>query len=262
MKTPAFRPFLDSVGHIVHYLNTITIGLAGVESGQCTKPETLDISWNPRDIMSSSRGARRFVLNSSTVFLAEELSAYTTTLLGCPGFKSTTLTGNADRATKFIALHQHLKLPEDHLFVGALLAINWRNTIIHKRSNARLTNAQKKALIDDSLILYKDYKHLNAEILLDHFDKKQPSLKDVSSLIALSINCVRRIEGAISEPRECNDVVEWLVHLELYDMLKRVVRAAPTQQKKEQAVKNFFATHCPELADSYQHLCKELLSSL
>lgn len=116
MKTPALRPFLDSVGHVVHHLNTIAVGLAGVESGVCTKPTTLDISWSPKDIRSSSRSARAFALNSAIVFLAEELGAYTNTVLGCPGFKSIALGKDPDRAEKFLALHQHLKLPEDHLF--------------------------------------------------------------------------------------------------------------------------------------------------
>lgn len=145
MKTPALRPFLDSVGHVVHYLNTIAVGLAGVESGVCTKPTTLDISWNPKDIKSSSRGARAFALNSAIVFLAEELGAYINAILGCPGFRSIALPKDPDRAQKFIALHQHLELPEDQLFLGCLVAIHWRNRIIHKRSNAGLTKAQETA---------------------------------------------------------------------------------------------------------------------
>ncbi|MYN14964.1 hypothetical protein GSY71_17645 [Pusillimonas sp. TS35] len=256
MKTPALRPFLDSVGHVVHYLNTIAVGLAGVESGVCTKPETLDISWNPKDIKSSSRGARAFALNSAIVFLAEELGAYTNTILGCPGFKSIALPKDPDRAQKFIALHQHLELPEDQLFLGCLVAIHWRNRIIHKRSNAGLTKTQETALISDySSVLYADYKHLDAKLLLEHFSKKLPSLKDVSSLIALSINCVRRIEEAIPEPKSSQDVEDWLSHLKLSSDLDRVIRASVNTPRPEQAVTNFFTTRCPELAGAYALFC-------
>lgn len=257
MKTPALRPFLDSVGHVVHYLNTIAVGLAGVESGVCTKPATLEISWNPKDIKASSRGARAFALNSAIVFLAEELGAYVNTIYGCPGFKSVDLPKDPDRAEKFVALHQYLKQPEDQLFLGVLVVIHWRNRIIHKRSNAGLTNAQEKALINDySSILYAEYKHLDAKILLEHFSKKLPSLKDVSSLIALSINCVRRIEESISEPKSAQEVEGWLSHLKLDAELERVIRAAANTPKPAQAVTNFFATHCPELAESYALYCK------
>jgi hypothetical protein len=256
MKTPALRPFLDSVGHVVHYLNTIAIGLAGVESGVCTKPATLDISWNPKDIKSSSRGARAFVVNSAIVFLAEELGAYTNTILGCPGFKSIVLPKDPDRAEKFIALHQHLKLHEDQLFLGGLIAIHWRNRIIHKRSNAGLTKAQETALLNDySSVLYSDYKHLNAKLLLEHFSKKLPSLKDVSSLIALSINCVRRIEEAIPEPKSSQDVEDWLNHLKLAGELKRFLRSTVNVKQPEHAVMNFLNTHCPELARAYALFC-------
>ena len=258
MKTPALRPFLDSVGHVVHYLNTIVVGLAGVESGVCTKPTTLDISWNPRDIKASSRGARAFALNSAIVFLAEELGAYTNTILGCPEFKSIVLPKDPDRAEKFLALHQHLKLAEDHLFLGGLIAIHWRNRIIHKRSNAGLTKAQETALLKDYLlVLDTDYKHLDAKLLLEHFSKKLPSLKDVSSLIALSINCVRRIEEAIPEPKSSQDVEDWLSHLKLAGELDRVVRAAASTPKPERAVTNFFNTHCPELGEAYALFCMQ-----
>lgn len=258
MKTPALRPFLDSVGHVVHYLNTIAVGLAGVESGVCTRPATLDISWNPKDIKASSRGARAFALNSAIVFLAEELGAYVNTILGCPEFKSVALPKAPDRAEKFIALHQHLELPEDHLFLGVLVIIHWRNRIIHKRSNAGLTNAQEKALLNShSSVLYDEYKHLDAKLLLEHFAKKLPSLKDVSSLIALSINCVRRIEESISEPKSAQEVEEWLSHLKLSGELERVIRAAANSPKPAQAVTNFFTTHCPELAEAYALYCMQ-----
>lgn len=256
MKTPALQPFLDSVGHVVHYLNTIAVGLAGIESGICTKPATLDISWNPKDIKASSRGARAFALNSAIVFLAEELGAYVNTILGYPGFKSVALPKDLDRAGNFVALHQHLKLAEDHLFLGVLVVIHWRNRIIHKRSNAKLTKAQEMALLNNySSVLYDDYKHLDAKLLLEHFVKKLPSLKDVSSLIALSINCVRRIEDSISEPKSPQEVEEWLSHLKLAGELERVIRAAANNPKPAQAVTNFFATHCPELAESYARYC-------
>lgn len=252
MKTPALRPFLDSLGHVVHFLNTIVVGLSGVEAGVCTKPAKLDISWNPKDIKTSSRGARAFALNSAIVFLAEELGAYINTILGCPGFKSIKLPKDPERADKFVALYKHLNLPEDELFLGVLIAIHWRNRIIHKRSNAGLTKAQETALlIDYSSVLQTEYKNLDASLLLEHFFKKLPSLKDVSSLIAISINCVRRIEDAIPLPNNAQDVEIWLSHLGLLDDLNRVIRSAVNTPNPAQAATNFLNTHCPELAKEY-----------
>jgi hypothetical protein len=76
MKTPASKRFLDEVGKAVHYLNTVVVGLAGVEAEICKKPDSLDVSWSPLDPRSSSRSARSYVLKSSIIFLAAELSAY------------------------------------------------------------------------------------------------------------------------------------------------------------------------------------------
>lgn len=256
MKTPAFQPFLDSVGHVVHHLNTIVVGLSGVESGVCTKPATLDISWSPKDLKTSSRGARSFALNSVIVFLAEELGAYINTILGCPSFNSIVLPKDPERADKYTALHRHLKLPDDQLFLGVLIVVHWRNRIIHKRSNARLTKAQESALLNDySPGLYAEYKHLDTKLLLEHFSKNTPTLKDVSSLIALTINCVRRIENAIPTPSNDNDVKTWLNHLGFLDELERVARSAVNTPKPNQAVTNFLNTNCPELANAYALYC-------
>lgn len=255
MKTPALQLFLDSTGHVVHHLNTAIVGLAGVESGACTKPATLDISWNPANLRASSRGARAFALNSALVFLAEELGGYVHTIFGCPGFGSIALPKDPDRADRFITIHHHLKLPEDHLFLGTLIVLHWRNRIIHKRSNASLTKAQEGAFIDCAPVLLAKYKNLDAKLLLEHFSRKMPTLKDVSSLIALTINCVRRIDESVPTPQSEQDVRAWLSHLGLLSDLDRVIRSTVNTPNPGQAVANFLNTNCPELREAYAIHC-------
>ncbi len=88
MKTPAYKPFINEVGKTVHHLNTIAVGLSGVEAGSCVKPEGLDISWNPSSLKDSSRDARLFTLKATIVFVAEELCTYESKIISSPNVGS------------------------------------------------------------------------------------------------------------------------------------------------------------------------------
>ncbi|MEO8459450.1 MAG: hypothetical protein ABI451_02880 [Dokdonella sp.] len=256
MKTPALRPFLDAIGHVVHHLNTIAVGLAGVESGVACKPTAMDISWRPADLRTSSRAARSFALNATIVFTAEELCAYVDTIIGVPGLPKVKLPTDSDRAQRLTVLAGCLDLPSDHLLWGPLLLLHWRNRVIHRRSNAGLSKTQRDHLLGESAILAAKYKSLDAMLLLDHFKDRKPTLKDVSSLIAMTINCVKRMEDSIPEPSSPVEVMAWIAHLGLAEQFDRVKRVSAAQRNPKQAVANFFTTHCPELRSAYVLHCE------
>ncbi len=251
MKTPAFRPFIDGVGKVVHHLNTIAVGLSGVESGACKKPNGLDISWNPSDLRASSRDARSFALKSTLVFVAEELSIYTNEIIGSPNIGDIQLPKKLDRSIKFEHLCNHIGMSGAHLIYGPLLLIHWRNIIIHKKSNASLSSNQKQLFKDTRDVILSKYKNLCIDELLKHFDKKQPTLKDVSSLTAMTINSVKEIESKISEPSSKQDVTDWLINLKLYDDYKRILRVAKNKPNPGKTIDNFFTTYSPELKSAY-----------
>jgi len=211
----------------------------------------MDISWHPTNLKTSSRSARTFALNATVVFTAEELCAYVDVVLGAPSFQTLKLPTDPDRVQKLSALSVFLGLPEDHLLQGPLLLLHWRNRIIHRRSNASLTRAQRDSFIEATDTLGADYKNLNPVLVLDHFRDKTPTLKDVSSLVAMTINCVKRIEAAIPKPKSAAEVLEWIAHLGLSEEFDRVKRVSAAQPNPEQGVAGFFATHCPELQDAY-----------
>lgn len=251
MKTPAFKPFIHDVGKVVHHLNTIAVGLSGVESGICKKPPGLDISWDPSDVRASSRGARSFALKSTIVFVAEELSTYTNKIIGSPNIGEVELPKKADKSQRFECLCKHIGISDLHLVYGPLLLIHWRNIVIHKNSNASLSSNQKQSFKTTKDILMSQYKNLSVDKLLEHFHKKQPTLKDVSSLTAMTINCVKEIENKISEPLSKEDVGNWLKHLKLYDGYARIIRVAKNKPDPNKTICNYFTTNCPELKAAY-----------
>jgi hypothetical protein len=255
MKTPAYKPFINAVGKTVHHLNTIAVGLAGVESGACSKPPGLDISWNPADIRASSRDARLFTLKSTIVFVAEEVCAYNSVIIGSPNIGDIQLPKNPDRSVKHLSLVEHLNIDEAPLFLGPLLLIHWRNKIIHRKSNASLTAAQVESLRDASHEIKESYKNLCVIKLLNDFDRGLPTLKDVSSLIAMTINYVKCVESSIQEPQSQEDFESWLKHIDLYSDYERAQRVAASKPNPKGTMDSFIRTNCPELFDAYQYHC-------
>lgn len=255
MKTPAYKPFINAVGKTVHHLNTIAVGLAGVESGACSKPSGLDVSWGPVDIRASSRDARLFTLKSTIVFVAEELSAYNSVIIGSPNVVGVKLPKTSSRSDKHQSLVEFFNINEAPLSLGPLLLIHWRNKIIHRKSNAALTAAQIEMLKRFSEEVKANYKSLCVVKLLDDFERGLPTLKDVSSLVAMTINYVKRIESLIPEPQSKEDFENWLRHIDLFNAYERAQRVAASKPNPKGSVESFIRTNCPELFGAYQCFC-------
>lgn len=251
MQTPALNRFLKQVGKVVHYLNTVVVGLSAVEAGTATKPVALDISWQPSNVIASGRQARAFVMQATLVTVAEELVAYVADVGSSPACSGLTFSGEAKRANKLKALREYCRLEEDHLSLGPLLVIHWRNKIIHRKSQAGLTKDQREILIGESDVIKNNYKNLDPILLLQHFEVNTPTLKDVSSLVAITINFVKSVDRSLPEPTSKLEVLEWLDYLDLTTDLERVERVARAKGKLNQGITNFLMTHCPYLKDSY-----------
>jgi hypothetical protein len=249
MQTPSLRRFLSETGKIVHHLNTIAVGLATVESGAATKPSGLDVRWSPANIGASSRQARAFAVRASIVFVAEVLGAYVGELIGSPAGKGSSVA--KERDSKLKDLNDWFTLPRDHVFLGATLLVHWRNRIVHRRSNAALTAAQRSELIAASADLASQYKNLDPIKLLRDFQENTPTLKDVSSLIAMTITLARRIEKRIPEPANDGEVQAWLAHFKLTEDLDRVRRVATGKGKLREGVSAFLRTYFPDIEPAY-----------
>jgi hypothetical protein len=255
MKTPAYKPFISAVGKTVHHLNTIAVGLAGVESGDCTKPPGLDVSWSPADTKSSSRDARLFSLKATIVFAAEELCAYNSLITGSPNIGEVKLPKKPDRGDKHSGLAAHLNIEAAPLFLGPLLLIHWRNRIIHKKSNASLTSTQIATLHESSDEIKEKYKNLCTLKLLKDFERGLPTLKDVSSLISMTINYVHQVETLVPEPQSKEDFENWLKHIDLFAGYERAQRVSASKPNPDGAMDSYINTNCPELMTTYQYYC-------
>ncbi|MBS0416360.1 MAG: hypothetical protein JSR66_01515 [Proteobacteria bacterium] len=250
MMTPALQNFLDQTGKMVHYLNTIAVGLSAVEAGVAKKPVGLDISWSPHNVVASARQARAYALRATIVTVAEEIGSFISDLAKYPGVMLD-LSTKKERWEKFAAVKDHFSLAEDHRYIGPLLVIHWRNRIIHRNSNAGLTKAQRDAFIEETRVVKDNYKNLDPSLVLEHFERNTPTLKDVSSLIAMSINFAKSVSGLIQGPTSAEEVTKWIECLSLTGDLDRVRRVGASKGKEHQSVTAFLTTHCPSLLAPY-----------
>lgn len=257
MPTPALQPFLDATGRIVHHLNAIVVGLSAVEEGNAVKPATMDISWSPLDPRTSGRQARAFALRSTLVFLSEELNAYVDQLTIFPSVGRPEGWNSNSKAERLTAVWRMLGLKDDFTLMGVTLVEHWRNRIIHRKSKACLTEAQRKMFVDAKKEIGEGYKNLDPKQTLENFEKNTPTLKDVSSLTAMAIRYVKVLDHAVLEPKSADEVMSWLSALNLSDELDRVRRISSAKGKEEVGVATFIRTHCPELLDAYTSYCTD-----
>jgi len=259
--------FKKTVGRAVFNLNTIVVGLDAVENGY-PKPDGLDISWSPPDRKIAARATRKFAVEAVLVHVSEALSQYVAALSKLSQF--TDLRKNWDRiqnptklekekgtkkrdvsnAEKFVDVASQLIGEKEYRVSGAALLIHWRNRVVHPNSNAQLKPIQKQLLQKNEKIISEEYSNLSVDCLLCHFHEKRPTLKDISSLIAMTIKLAHRMDEKIYQSFEKCDVIAWLDHYEISEIIEKVKRESKPE-KVEESIKRVFNTHAPKLKDHY-----------
>ena len=214
---------LRDIGKAVFELNTAVVGLDAVENGY-EKPKNLDISWAPRDQKIAARESRRFILESVMVRVSEVINQFVTTVSKLPRFKDVQKDSGSDTSvSKEISMIATTALDDDdYLVPGVVLLVHWRNRIVHPNSNAKLTYQQRKILLKYKKIIAERYKGLDISELLNHFENQRPTLKDVSSMISMTINLARKIDLTLQQDLTKAELDAWLDHYQLIPMLERV----------------------------------------
>lgn len=241
---------LKEIGEAVFNLNTLVVGLDAVEKGH-EKPDGLDISWDPVDRRIAARKSRKFMLESILVRVSEAIGQYVSVISMLPRLSVvrsnwTSNTSGADRARDVFTY----ALGKSFLVPGSMLLMHWRNRIIHRRSNAALNAKEKFLLRRSEEEIVAKYKNLSVDRLLCHFEEGRPTLKDVSSLIAMSINAARKADRIIQAPRDKDDLDALLNYYKLVPLLQRVA-AETVPEKLTAALRRVFQANAPLLLESY-----------
>jgi hypothetical protein len=261
--TQPLRYFLHDVGEAVANLNTTVVGLDAVENGY-NKPDGLNISWNPSNRSAAARKARRFVLEAGLVRVTEALNQYIRALSKLPRFEAARAVWDKDaknkikvtNAKKLSDIAKEIVGKECHLATGACLLIHWRNRAVHRDSNAKLSGLQVKAFQASSDCIEKEFASLSVDRLLKDFDEGKPTLKDITSLIAMTIRLVRKLDKGINNVSQ-EDLLVLLKHYGLDQKIERLkLDTSPSKQKE--SIIRFLEVTAPALVEPF---CRESVRS-
>lgn len=75
-RSTALRSLKRRLGHAVVNLNTAVVGLEAVKIGVATKPKTLSVNWDPKDLPTAAREARRQIASSLLVSCVDAIDRY------------------------------------------------------------------------------------------------------------------------------------------------------------------------------------------
>jgi hypothetical protein len=255
-KKPISHPLsilLGDVGEAVFSLNTLVVGLDAVEKGH-EKPDSLDISWKPTDRVIAARKSRKFILEAIIVRVSEALIEFSNALGKLPRLEavSSKWDSNTKNAVKVSDVFTTF-LGDNYLISAAILLVHWRNRIVHRGSNAKLEPSQKRALQSSEAEIAEGYKGLSVDCLLCHFEEKRPTLKDISSLVAICLKLAREIDDALHTNLSKADLDAWLEHYGLAPIIDRV-KAETKLEKRDASIRRVFQAQAPLLLESYiQH---------
>jgi hypothetical protein len=92
---------------------------------------------------------------------------------------------------------------------------------------------------------------LSVDCLLCHFEEGRPTLKDVSSLIAMAINLAMEVDRSISSTLSKEDFDSWLEYFELSGAIRKVV-VETRPEKRAASVRRVFQARAPMLLGGYE----------
>lgn len=258
IRTPAsaaLNHLLDDLGKASFYLNTIVVGLDAVERGH-RKPAALDIMWEPADPTSAARMARHFAVEAFMVRASEALSAFIKAYAALPRFASIKARWDKDTglAEKVDDLGTELLGGDQYLVAGAVVLVLWRNRIVHNGSFS-LPPKHVRTLNNSGQSIHDAYRNLDVSKLLDHARDSRPTLKDVSCLIAMTINLARAMDERVYESFDKGDVVAWITHCKLDQAIRKVVRETAKDRVKD-SVSRIIKSNAPRLEADFLRLCE------
>lgn len=259
MESLGLSEFLKSVGNSVHSLNTICVGLNGVERRIYEKPDDLTITWDPRDPCWSARQSRIFAINAAIVFTEEALMQYVRYIAKHPAAPEVLravmkIEGGAERLELVV---MQVKPEKEYWGPFLSLLIHWRNRIVHPSSNAKLNANQEAILTKNSDEIKSLHANINVIETLQHFHERSTTLKDASTLIAIAIRFVKYIDQTLQLDTAKYDYLNyWFKHLDIENQYLTICKSNG-ESERARRLRQFFKTYLPFVGEELINLVEK-----
>lgn len=258
MESDGLKQFLNIVGDAVHSVNTICVGLAAVRTGSTEKPDELTISWSSSDPSVAASKARVFALRASLIFVEEALLKYLDFLQVCSTEdeklqNALSTDGAADRVAEVSKL---LTNSEPYWPPIVVLLVRWRNRVVHNSRN-RLKAQQKKILLENVQQLKERHAGIDIDKTLKNFESGQITLKDFTTLIAITVRYVRALDEQLKPA--LNTIQGFISRVEQRGLVKIFNNVMKTNgtSTRERKLRSFLSTEFSCIPDA---LVEEILN--
>lgn len=252
MESEGLKQFLEVVGDAVHSVNTICVGLAAVQEGAVKKPGDLTVGWKSSNPETSASKARIFALRASLVFVEEALLKYLDFLKDCSTedeilYKSLSTEGAADRV---VEVSKYLTDAEPYWWPMVVLLVRWRNRVVHN-AKVGLAPLQRKILLENEEFIKERHAGIDIQKSLENFDSRQITLKDFTTLIAITIRYVRGLDEQL-EPQlhTMHGFISRLEQRGLVEVFDNVMKANGNSTRRRK-LRSFLDTEFSKISDAF-----------
>jgi hypothetical protein len=217
-RSTPFRRVLNQIGHSTYRLNTILVGLRCVAEGG-GDGGAIAVTWaKPKPEMAGQvadqariyacAGALAYAADVIDVFLRnfvkEEWLGFTDVTKDIATRASTGSGGHAwSFSERAAAICNELGLKEPIRLAALELLAAWRNVTIHSAPRKQSKETEKrvaeirKTLTEAKRDIHNRYSHFDVDLAFKNFDaRKTPVPKEVTTLIAISVNLMRAMDEA------------------------------------------------------------------
>jgi hypothetical protein len=208
LESPARRSFKKIAGQNNHFLITIHVGLAAVETGNADLPHDMRVSWDPHNRGNSSARSRGFANKAALAWLVDGLDTYTRTLKNKPVIASQQIRDDLEEAERnregisgkirvLATATSQINTAEAELVE---IAIGWRNRLVHQSAGNKIRKSLATAVRDHSGHYAETYQGLLINELISHVEQKPavpPTLKEITAVIRASHKLIERVDSSL-----------------------------------------------------------------
>ncbi|MHC8493994.1 hypothetical protein ACTU44_14960 [Thalassospira sp. SM2505] len=158
-----------------------------------------------------------------------------------------------DEKARITATHCANEQSMDPDLSGMMILLRWRHKVAHNDATEKLKD-EKNTLLKRKSEIYEKYSHLDVEKLFNSFEENSPKLKEVSCLIAMTINTCRKVDqyvqGKLADIRTKEELNNYLFSMGVEKKIAKIKRETKPSSV-EASIKRLIQTDHPEIVSAF-----------
>lgn len=150
-------------------------------------------------------------------------------------------------ADRIRALNEFYQFDETYWIPCIVMLIKWRNKIVHRKSKTELNREENLLLKANKEILNQNHANIDIEKTIYHFNNNDITLKDATTLIAVSIRFARFIDEQIFKSVNKIEIVEAYVERNKIIDIYNAILSIENERIKKRKFENFVLTNISPL---------------